>query len=310
MLLGGLSGLTAMGLGTSCLTQPVYAVEPSLPGKRFRYSLNMATIRGQKLSPVEEVDIAAEAGYQGIEPWIDRLREFAGQGGSLSDLKKRIDDHGLVVENVIGFSRWIFDNDAEQQVGLEKFEADMELAARIGATRIAAPPSGVTSKRVTDLDGIAKNYAAILRLGQKTGVMPQIELWGISKTLCRLGEIAYVLAATGHPEAGAVLDVFHIFKGGSSFEGLAVFNGRRLPVFHVNDYLSGFTPERITDADRVMPGDGAAPLTKIFQTLASIGFEGALSLELFGKTFWEQDPRLVARLGLQKMRDGVQKALS
>src|SRR4051812_38451854 len=41
------------------------------PQDPFTYSLNTSTIRGQNLSIVEEVDIAARAGYQAIEPWIN-----------------------------------------------------------------------------------------------------------------------------------------------------------------------------------------------------------------------------------------------
>ena len=36
----------------------------------FRYCLNTSTIRGQKLGFIREIEIAAQAGYDGIEPWI------------------------------------------------------------------------------------------------------------------------------------------------------------------------------------------------------------------------------------------------
>jgi hypothetical protein len=55
-----------------------------------RYCLNTSTLRGQKLGIVREVTIAAQAGYQGLEPWIPNLREFVQQGGSLADLRKQI----------------------------------------------------------------------------------------------------------------------------------------------------------------------------------------------------------------------------
>ena len=63
----------------------------------FRYCFNTSTIRGQKLSLVEEIDIAAEAGYQAIEPWISEIQHYVEGGGSLPDLKKRIADRGLTV---------------------------------------------------------------------------------------------------------------------------------------------------------------------------------------------------------------------
>jgi 2-keto-myo-inositol isomerase len=63
------------------------AAEPQLPNfadaaKSVRYCLNMSTIRGQMLSVPEQVRIAAEAGYDAIEPWIGDLHKYVEQGGS------------------------------------------------------------------------------------------------------------------------------------------------------------------------------------------------------------------------------------
>jgi hypothetical protein len=35
------------------------------------------------------------------------------------------------------------------------------------------------------------------------------------------------------------------------------------------------------------------------------GFGGALSLELFNRSYWAQDPRLVAETGMEKMKQAV-----
>jgi len=59
---------------------------------KFRYCLNTSSIRGQELSLVEEVELTAKAGYQAIEPWVAEVRKFVEQGGSLVDLRKRIND--------------------------------------------------------------------------------------------------------------------------------------------------------------------------------------------------------------------------
>ena len=66
--------------------------------------------------------------------------------------------------------------------------------------------------------------------------------------------------------------------------------------------------EELTDADRVYPGNGDAPLSMIFQTLQSIGFRGALSLELFNRTYWEMPAEECAKVGLEKMKAAVAKA--
>jgi sugar phosphate isomerase/epimerase len=52
-----------------------------------------------------------------------------------------------------------------------------------------------------------------------------------------------------------------------------------------------------------------APLDQLFRDLRTAGFRGTLSLELFNRTYWEQDALDVARTGLEKTKAAVQKAL-
>src|SRR6185436_7764524 len=75
-------------------------------------SLNTSTLRGHKL-PIEEViDIAAQAGYSGIEPWPDEVDRYVEAGGKLADLSKRHSDSGLKVTGAIAFFQWMVDDDA------------------------------------------------------------------------------------------------------------------------------------------------------------------------------------------------------
>jgi sugar phosphate isomerase/epimerase len=283
---------------------------PSRHGGPFRYCLNTSTIREQKLGIVAEVELAAKVGYDGIEPWIRELDEYVQQGGSLSDLRKRIADAGLTVESAIGFAAFLHEDPAERQKGLEEARRSMDLVRQIGGTRIAAPPVGVTDKTGLDPFALAERYYQLCELGQRMEVLPQLELWGFSKTLSRLGEVAFTGIEAAHPAACLLLDVYHIYKGGSSFAGLTWCPGTRMYCFHMNDYPADPPRETIADRHRVYPGDGVAPLGDVLRTLHAIGFRGALSLELFNPEYWKQDAELVARTGLEKMRAAVQRAFA
>ena len=52
-----------------------------------------------------------------------------------------------------------------------------------------------------------------------------------------------------------------------------------------------------------MPGDGAIDLAAEVRVLRELGYQGTVSLELFNKRLWEQDPREVLRLGIERMRE-------
>ena len=143
----------------------------------------------------------------------------------------------------------------------------MDLVRQIGGSRIAAPPVGVTNQAGLDLFAAADRYRKLLEIGDGIGVVPQLELWGFSKSLSRLGELAFVGIEAGHPSACFLPDVYHIYKGGSDFTGLKLFAGSGIHVFHVNDYPADPPREKISDAHRVYPGDGVAPLNEVFRTL-------------------------------------------
>lgn len=276
----------------------------------FRFSLNTATIRGQKLLVPQQVRIAAEAGYDAIEPWFRDLEEFAQSGGNLDDVRKQIADAGLTVESAIGFPSWCVDDDAARNRGLDQLKRDMELVLRIGGRRMAAPPAGAHATAGIDLRKIGERYRAVLEIGRQMGVVAQLEIWGGSKTLSRLSEAMFVAAEAAHPDACLLLDAYHLYKGGSDFAALRLLNGAAMHTFHINDYPAQPPREKIGDADRVFPGDGIAPLETLIPDLYRSGFRGGLSLELFNRDYWQRDVLDVARTGLEKTKAVVAKALA
>jgi 2-keto-myo-inositol isomerase len=295
---------TVAALTTTANSAP--AAESTPP--QVRYCLNMSTVRGQKLSVPDQVALAAKAGYDAIEPWLGDLHSFVQGGGSATDLRKRIADHGLVVASAIGFAEWIVEDDRRRAAGLETAKKDMGLIAEIGGTHIAAPPAGATKEPRLDLLKAAERYRALLELGDSLGVIPQAEVWGFSANLSKLGETMLVAIESKHPKACVLPDIYHLYKGGSDFAGLRLIAGSAIHCFHMNDYPATPQRETIKDADRVFPGDGVAPLTQVLRDLFATDFHGTLSLELFNPEYWKQDPLEVARTGLEKMKQSVAKA--
>lgn len=306
---------TGAALGACLATPTSHAQSPtnSAPNAPVKFALNTSTIRGQELTVPQQIDVAAKAGFDGIEPWIRDLRRYVDQGGNIHDLKRQIDDAGLKVVSAIGFAQWIVDDQTTRQAGLEEARRDMELVRSIGGTRIAAPPVGVHRPKPDDppapaLPVIAQRYRALLEVGSKTGVTPMLELWGFSPTLSTLAELAYVSAGAMHPDACVLPDFYHIYKGGNDFAGLAMIESSRMPVFHINDYPGTPGIDEIADKDRVFPGDGVCPLPQIIRGMINRGFAGTFSLELFNPTYWKRDALQVCTEGLQKSRAVVQAA--
>ncbi len=303
-----LAAAPALGLGLAASSA---GASPSRPNDSpFLFGLNTSTISGQKLPIAEVVAIAGKAGYNALEPWVRELEAHKAAGKSLDDLRKQIADLGISVESAIGFAEWAVDDEARRKKGLDQMRRDMELVRAIGGKRIAAPPVGMTDRTGVDLRVLGERYRALCLLGDEMGVVPQAEVWGPSKTMGRLGEVAAILIESGHPKACLLPDVYHLYKGGSDYGGIRVLAPSAVHVLHMNDFPADPPRATITDAHRVYPGAGVAPIAKILRDLRDGGFRIALSLELFNRDYWKRDAAEVAAEGLARMKAAVSAALA
>ena len=249
-------------VGTAVIGQKsVLMAEPASPTVQtplspFRYCLNTATIRGHKLGIVKEIEVASQAGYDAVEPWVDSIGDYTRSGGSLPDLKKRIADSGLTVEGAIGFPEWVVDDDTRRSKGLERAKQEMNMVAQIGGKRFAAPPAGATGLPKLELLPLAERYRALLEIGAQLGIVPELEVWGFSKNLSRLSECVAVAMETGHRNACVLPDVFHLYKGGSDLHGIRLLGPETIQVLHMNDYPNDPPREKIDDSYRLYPGMG------------------------------------------------------
>jgi 2-keto-myo-inositol isomerase len=300
------SSATAIGLGA--LGGSAQAVA-STSSAALKYCLNTSTIHGEVIPLLDQISIAQRAGYDSMELWLRDIDKYLNGGGTLAELKKRIADAGLTIESAIAFAPWIVADDATHKKALEQAKREMGMLVAIGGTRIAAPPVGAVDTAKLDLDLAGDRYRALLEVGREVGCIPQLEVWGFSKNLSKLSEVLYVAAASQHPDACVLPDVYHLYKGGSNFEDLALLAGTKVHVFHINDYPD-IPRDKITDADRVYPGDGIAPIAKVFKTVMSSGFSGVISLELFNRKYWERDPLENATEGLRKTKAAMAAVVS
>ncbi|MDO8929160.1 MAG: sugar phosphate isomerase/epimerase [Bacteroidota bacterium] len=289
------------GLATAAVLLPQAGFPKSAKNETtFRFCLNTSTISGQNPGLLKYIEIGSEAGYDGVELWIKDVKQYLESGNSTKSLKKYISDHKLKVENAIGFAPWL-----SGKHGFEQMRTEMEMMAEIGCTRIAAPVSGFPSDKPFDLAEAGYKYKELIELGRQTGVMPILEFWGASKVLYNLGQAMMIAAVANDPDVRILADVYHLFRGNSGYDSLKMLNGNVIEVFHMNDFVASIPREQQKDSDRVYPGDGAAPMKQILTDLKNMGGTKVLSLELFNETYWKQDPLLVARTGLKKMKEVV-----
>ena len=264
----------------------------------FIYCLNSSTIKPVPI--LDKIRIAAEVGYEAIELWHDDIDLHVAGGGSVDDVRKAVDDHGLQVPTTIFLKGW-FDTVGEpHRQALDECRRRMEQAAIVGATFCVGGPPLNTG---LDYELGASNYSELLDVGiNEFGVRPAMEYLGFAEQLNTIEDALEIISRSGHPQATIVLDPFHCFRGGGPIESIGRLGAAQVAISHFNDSPADPPREQQHDANRVMPGEGIVDLKLYCDQLRAIRYEGCLSLELFNRELWDQDPLEVARIGLQKMR--------
>src|SRR5262249_31190224 len=109
-----------------------------------------------------------------------------------------------------------------------------------------------------------------------------------------------LIAQSGGEGVGVCLDLFHYYTGPSKFEDLAYLTPENLAWVQACD-LSGVPRELAGDSDRIFPGEGDFLIGPILDHLASIGYDGFVSLEVLNPQLWQIPADRVAEAGRQSM---------
>lgn len=263
----------------------------------MRYSLNASTIKPTPL--LEKIRVAREAGYDGIELWAVELYEHVGRGGEISDVEKSLADHGLTVPCFIAVRNWGESSGWEYKLALDEVRRRFELAARIGSPLVVCTPP----MEQPGIDHLHDRYRDLLQIGRETRVRAVLEYISFFASLNNVPDTVTVLDRCGDPDACTILDAFHNWNNRTTLDDIRALPLERIAHYHIDDAAPGIPSGQQTDPDRVMIGEGVIDLKAELGVLKEKGYDRWLSLELFNATLWEQDPRDVAKIGLERMKE-------
>ncbi|WP_337102180.1 sugar phosphate isomerase/epimerase family protein [Paenibacillus sp. YIM B09110] len=267
----------------------------------FKTALNASTLFPFQLNVLEQIRIAAGAGFEGIELWVKDIEAYLQNGGTPVEIKSCLEESGIAFVNAIAFFKWSDANLHIREAGFSQAEREIAMLSELGCQAVAAPPFGDVEH--ISIKEMADNFARLVSLGRSYGVEPYLEFWGRANKLSVLDEALCVALESGVPDAKILLDPFHMYTGGSDISAMKRLNGTQIGIFHVNDYPGFPGKEAITDAERVFPGEGIAPSREFATNLIDVGYRGYLSLELFMEDYGGMNPREVAVKSLLTMKN-------
>ena len=271
-------------------------------------SLNPATVAGRVPWPAF-ARLAAKAGFPGVDVDLGASMKAGLQAtnGLLAELKLKPAAVNLPVE----FRK----DDATFARDLDKLGDASSFAASIDCPRMVTwiMPSSKTPK--AQLRALyLKRFRACADVLARSHVRLGLEFIGplhLRKLepyefIWRMPEMLEFAKECG-TNVGLLLDVWHWHHAGASTGDIIKAGKARIVQVHFSD-APNLPPDQIRDNERLMPGKGIIDLVGFLRALKQIGYQDAISVEVFGKFLLKMTPEAAAREALETSQAVMRKA--
>lgn len=234
------------------------------------------------LPPDAMARVAGEAGYDSVGLWVEPGGNW--HAGTTREVTRQIDDYGLVIVDVEVI--WL-----KEGADFTDFERLIEIGGALGARNaliVSSLPDPIETRR---------QFAKLCELGAAAGVRTCLEFMGIT-AVKTLDDAVAVLRDVDHPNAGLLLDSFHLDRTGSHPDDTAGLPREWFPYLQLCDaperrVIEGFEAYLEDALDgRSAPGEGTLPCRELLDAFAP---DVPLSLEIRSKAYRDDYPDPVER---------------
>ena len=271
-------------------------------------ALNSVLVSGRVPWP-DFARLASKVGF----PGTDVMLEPATKAGAEQTNRLLTELHLLPA--VLDFPVEFRKDDAAFQAGLEKLPAAAEFAAAIHCPRMI---TWIMSSSDTPKEELRATYlrrfSESARVLAKWNVRLGLEFLGplhLRKQfryefIWKMNEMLQFTKECG-PNVGLLLDAWHWHLAGATTRD--IINAGRERIVHIHfDDAPNLPADQIRDNQRLLPGEGVINLTGFLQALQQIGYNDALSVEVFGRGLNKMPPEEAAKLGLESSLGVFRKA--
>ncbi len=256
-----------------------------------------------------ETDIrsAAAAGFELVELRSNKLYDYL-EDHTVEDLKKLLNETGVEVLSINTLEHITWRSEEDYAAIKEECAKLSEISAAIGCPYVLSVPGALRQGPKTEEETIEESVRVLNELAdiaEPYGIKLGFEFLGEAGNSVQTLDLgSRIVDLVGRESVGNVIDTYHFYAGGSSFEALEALDPKKLFIFHIND-AEDLPKEQLNDSKRLYPGLGILPLKEMKQRLDAIGYNGPASIEIFRPEYWEKDPYVVAK----EAKDHTEQAL-
>jgi 2-keto-myo-inositol isomerase len=264
----------------------------------MRLSMNLVTLRKDPLP--ERLKAIAEGGFEGVGLWVTDVDEFLAQGGSLEEIGNLLRELKLEVPEICALGGWhLVDDKSGVRKEVEKI-GKMCKGIGIEKSVLVCP---VAWEAEAPLERSVQDYRELCEMGKEWGLIMGLEFLGMRKGINNPISAYEIVKEANCENGGVIVDVFHLLRGGGKPADLLSLPGEAIALVHFNDISPDKALEEMSDADRVLPGEGKAPLKELITNLKTIGYAGWLSIEIFNPIHQSRPPLEVCKEAVKKAKE-------
>jgi sugar phosphate isomerase/epimerase len=222
----------------------------------------------------DRIAAAAKAGYKGIGLGFWDLSTPRSHYGYPA-MRRMLEDHGLIVE-LEAFIGWFGPSDP----ATETITDDLLRAAEILRPR-HLKAVGNLDGAFWPIDDMAARFETLARrvgdLGAKLGIeiLPQSNISTLETALAVIGDSA-------NRNAGLTLDIWHVNRGGISYEDIAALDARQIVSVELDDADAVVVGSLLEDMTlrRRLCGEGCFDIPGFIEAVRKAGYRGPFGVEI------------------------------
>lgn len=252
---------------------------------------------GVKTSQEETLSLAAEFGFESVEPFGWHLAKL--NADELADLTESLKAKQLVW-GAAGLSVDFRSDDASFSKGLKKLPEEAAALQNAGVTRIGTwlRPSHDDLTYLANLRQHAKRLRQVARILDDHNLSLGLEYVGprTSWTVKRyafihtMAETQELISEIGASNVGLVLDSWHWYTAEESIDAIKSLENQEVVAVDLNDAPAGIPVEKQIDNRRELPAaTGVIDVKSFLNALVEIGYDGPIRAEPFNKPLNELD---------------------
>lgn len=243
-----------------------------------------------------DVKAAGAAGFELVELWASKLRRYLTEH-SIADLRAILTENNVEPYSINSIEHITFRSTEDYELIKAECGELSAVAGQLYCPYIVVVPGKLPSG-ATEAEIVVESVRVLHELAdisEPYGVSLAFEFLGQTDCSVQTLDLAKkIVDEVDRNSIGVVIDSFHFYAGNSSFEAIDSLDPGKLFIFHIND-AEDLPKERLTDAQRLYPGEGILPLREIKQHFDKIGYDRMASIEIFRPEYWDEDPFEVAK---------------